>query len=132
MFAVAQHTADIRIEISANSPEELFADGVRGLMHVMRPQVSGESAIVTVEVESPDLTALLVDFLNELLLHCHTRGEAFEPESIVLHDHSAIWARLRTNPVIDFEEDVKAVTYHEADVRRAENGLWTTTIVLDV
>jgi SHS2 domain-containing protein len=131
MFAVAQHTADIRIEISSPSPEELFADGVRGLMHVMKPEVSGEAAVVTVEVESPDLTALLVDFLNELLLRCHTRRETFEPESIVLRDDTVV-ARLRAMSVSEFEEDVKAVTYHEADVRQAEDGSWTTTIVLDV
>ena len=131
MFAVAQHTADIRIEISSASPEELFADGVRGLMHVMKPEVSEEEIVVTVEVESPDLTALLVDFLNELLLRCHTRRETFEPESIVLRDDTVV-ARLRATPVSDFEEDVKAVTYHEADVRQAEDGAWTTTIVLDV
>lgn len=131
MFAVAQHTADIRIEISAASPEELFADGVRGLMEVMKPEVSGDRATVTVEVESPDLTALLVDFMNEILLRCHIRREAFEPESILLSDHSLV-ARLHAAPVTRFEEDVKAVTYHEADVRRNEDGTWTTTIVLDV
>jgi SHS2 domain-containing protein len=131
MFAVAQHTADIRIEISAASPEEIFADGIRGLMEVMKPEVSGEGVTVTVEVESPDLTALLVDFMNEILLRCHIRREAFEPESILLHEHSVV-ARLRATPVIGFEEDVKAVTYHEADVHRNDDGSWTTTIVLDV
>ena len=131
MFAVAQHTADIRIEISAASPEEIFADGIRGLMEVMKPEVSGEGVTVTVEVESLDLTALLVDFMNEILLRCHIRREAFEPESILLHEHSVV-ARLRATPVIGFEEDVKAVTYHEADVHRNDDGSWTTTIVLDV
>lgn len=131
MFTIAQHTADIRIEIAAGSVEELFADGVRALMDVMKPQPSEGGTATTVEVESPDLTALLVDLLNELLLRCHTRGEAFEPESIVLHRHSVI-ARLRASRSSRFEEDVKAVTYHEADVRRETDGTWKTTIVLDV
>lgn len=131
MFAVAQHTADIRIEISAASPEDVFADGVRGLMEVMKPEVAGDAVTVTVEVESPDLTALLVDFMNEILLRCHIRRQAFDPESILLDENSVV-ARLRATPVIRFEEDVKAVTYHEADVRRNDDGSWTTTIVLDV
>ena len=131
MFAVAQHTADIRIEISAASPEDVFADGVRGLMEVMKPEVAGDAVTVTVEVESPDLTALLVDFMNEILLRCHIRRQAFEPESILLDENSVV-ARLRVTTVIRFEEDVKAVTYHEADVRRNDDGSWTTTIVLDV
>lgn len=131
MFTIAQHTADIRIEISSGSVEELFADGVRGLMEVMKPEVSDEGASMTVEVESPDVTALLMDFLNELVLRFHTRREAFEPESIVLRGHSVV-ARLRAAPASGYEEDVKAVTYHEADVRRTEDGSWRTTIVLDV
>lgn len=131
MFAVAQHTADIRIEISAASPEDVFADGVRGLMEVMKPEAAGDAVTVTVEVESPDLTALLVDFMNEILLRCHIRRQAFEPESILLDENSVV-ARLRATTVIRFEEDVKAVTYHEADVRRNDDGSWTTTIVLDV
>jgi SHS2 domain-containing protein len=32
---------------------------------------------------------------------------------------------------VEFEQDVKAVTYHEADVRY-ENGMWSTTLVFDI
>jgi SHS2 domain-containing protein len=131
VYKVAQHTADIRIEISSDSPEELFADAVRGLMDVMKPTVAGPLASVTIEIDAPDLTALLVDFLNEIVLRCHTRREAFEPESIVLHD-SSVTARLRATLAEGFEEDVKAVTYHEAEVRQNADGSWGTTIVLDV
>ena len=30
-----------------------------------------------------------------------------------------------------FEQDVKAVTYHEAEVR-CENGVWSTMLVFDI
>jgi SHS2 domain-containing protein len=40
-------------------------------------------------------------------------------------------AELEGHPVVRFGEDVKAVTYHEADVQE-RNGLWSTTLVFDV
>lgn len=132
MFEIEQHTADIRIRLRSGSPEELFADGVRALMDVMKPVgASPPAQSFTIELDAPDRTALLVDLLNEILLRCHTRREKFDPESIVLHG-SSVTARLRAQPVDAFEEDVKAVTYHEADVMRWPDGGWATVLVLDV
>lgn len=133
MFEIDSHTADVRLRVRAPSLEELFADSLRGLMGVMKPgkaAPSSPSKETTLTLDAPDLTALLVDFLNEVLLLCHTRSQAFEPESITLST-AAITAVLHSRPVDRFEEDVKAVTYHEADVVQSD-GSWSTTLVLDV
>ena len=130
MFEVEEHTADIRVRLRAASLDELFADGVRALMAVMKPSRAGERSPVTIELDAPDVTALLVDFLNEVLLRVQTHREAFEPESIVLLENRVV-ARLDARQTEGFEEDVKAVTYHEADVID-DNGMWSTTLVLDV
>lgn len=131
MFEIAQHTADIRIHINAPSVETLFGEAVRALMESMEPEGRGQAANVTIEVEAPDLTALLVDFLNDVLLRCHTQRVAFEPVSITIGDGVVI-AEMQSIRVRGFEDDVKAVTYHEADVRQAEDGSWMTALVLDV
>ena len=133
MFEVEQHTADIRIRLRSATIEELFADAVRSLMHVMKPGGAAGAPPadpVIIQLEAPDLTALLVDYLNEVLLRCHTRRQSFEPESFVLRE-GAVTAHLRARTVPQFEEDVKAVTYHEANVVQTED-MWTTTLVLDV
>jgi SHS2 domain-containing protein len=130
MFDIDPHTADIRIRLRAASPEELVADAVRALMAVMKPGAGPAAPDVEIFLEAPDLTALLVDFLNEILLRCHIDRQAFEPESIVLSG-TAVTARLFARAAVHFQEDVKAVTYHEADVVQSE-GVWTTTLVLDV
>ena len=130
MFEIEQHTADIRLRIVAATVEELFADAVRGLMAVMKASPRGDAQQDSIEIDAPDLTALLVDFLNEVLLRCHTEQRAFEPESIVLRDH-AITAGLTARAIDEFEEDVKAVTYHEAEVVETPDG-WSTRLVLDV
>jgi SHS2 domain-containing protein len=130
MFTIEQHTADIRIRVVAAAIEELFIDSIRGLMAVMQPSGGASPVEETVDVSGPDTTALLIDLLNEVLSRAHIHRAAYEPESIVLRDGSAT-ARLRRQSGATFEEDVKAVTWHEADVRQ-DGADWITTLVLDV
>jgi SHS2 domain-containing protein len=139
MHEVLQHTADIRIRVVAPTREALFTEAVEALMEAMRPTPPRSLADARddmsharddVIVEAPDLTSLLVDFLGEVLLRCHIRREAYTVARISL-THTTATATLEARAVEGFEDDVKAVTYHEADVRETDNG-WTTTLVLDV
>ena len=139
MHEILQHTADIRIRVVAPSLEALFMEAVDGLMEAMKPiplggpvssPAAAEDSGAPLALEAPDLTSLLVDFLGEVLLRCHIRREAYTVARISLTDTTAT-ATLEARPVEGFEEDVKAVTYHEADVRQTDEG-WMTTLVLDV
>lgn len=131
MYEIVQHTADVRIKLVSTTAEELFADAVRGLMGVMAPVGAGAGQEVTIELDAPDRTALLVDFLNEVLLRCHVDRQSFEPQTMTI-DGEKVTARLLAAVVSDFDEDVKAVTYHEAEVVQLADGTWSTTLVLDL
>jgi SHS2 domain-containing protein len=135
MYELIQHTADIRIRVIGSSVEELFRDSLRGLMHYIAGEVpppefpaSPRNDIV---VEAPDRTALLVDFLNEALLRSHLHHVVFGDvrfDSLMETSLSALLIPAQA----EVAEDVKAVTYHEADVHQQDDGRWTTTIVLDI
>lgn len=132
MFEVIQHTADIRIRVEAATLEELFEDALRGLMEFMAGgAVAGESANDDIVVEAPDTTALLVDFLNEALTRAHLRRALFSGVTFSELAETHLRATLHA-AAVELAEDVKAVTYHEADVRRTADGRWTTMLVLDV
>lgn len=131
MYEIVQHTADVRIQLVSPTAEDLFADAVRGLMSVMAPIGAGGGQEVTIELDAPDRTALLVDFLNEVLLRCHVDRQSFEPQAITI-DGEKVTARLLAAAVTDFDEDVKAVTYHEAEVVQLSDDTWSTTLVLDL
>ena len=131
MYELIQHTADIRIRVEADSKESLFRDSLRGLMDYIaggRP-VDAETT-ESIEVDSVDTTALLIDFLNEALLRCHIHRVVFTDAQLTHLTDTDLRATLRGSRV-EMAEDVKAVTYHEADVRQ-ESGRWMTTIVLDI
>jgi SHS2 domain-containing protein len=135
MYELIQHTADIRIRVVAASIEELFKDSLRGLMHYIAGELPSSKSVplarYDITVEAPDRTALLVDFLNEALLRSHLEHVVIGDVTFdSLTEISLIASLLSTQAEV--AEDVKAVTYHEADVRQQEDGRWTTTIVLDI
>jgi SHS2 domain-containing protein len=132
MFELIHHTADVRVRVTAPSVEELFRDAVRGMYAVMRG-VAGATSIereIVVE-DSADRTALLVDFLNEVLGRAHIGRELFEEMTFTRLDETSLTARLTGTAPAEFEEDVKAVTYHEANVH-FDAGEWTTMLVFDL
>jgi SHS2 domain-containing protein len=133
VFELVHHVADVRLRVTAATLEELFRDAVRGLFAVMHAQ-AGEAQPVTRRIvveDSADRTALLVDFLNEVLQRAHVAHECFGEARFLRLDETNAEAELSGVAPAEFEEDVKAVTYHEADVRH-ENGVWTTMLVLDI
>jgi SHS2 domain-containing protein len=132
VYEIIQHTADVRMRVAATSLAELFAESARGLMAVIRPErAGGETTNLRVDITAPDVTTLLVDFLNEILTRTHIAYEAYDDLAIEQIDETHVAATLRGRRAEAFDEDVKAVTYHEADVRH-EDGTWSTSLVFDI
>jgi protein archease len=131
MFEVVPHTADIRLRVSAPTLEDLFRDAMHGMYAVMHAHPGDERVERIVHVnDSADTTALLVDFLNEVLHRAQVAHEMFNGATFTHLDATSIEATLTGVPAT-FEEDVKAVTYHEAEVRKVGDQ-WTTMLVFDL
>ena len=132
MFEVVDHTADVRVRVTAPTLEELFRDAVSGMYAVMRAHPGKQRVEGTIFVEdSADTTTLLVDFLNAVLRRAYTAKEMYTRIVFThLDDTTAETIVFGVAPA-EFDEDVKAVTYHEADVR-CERGVWTTMLVFDI
>lgn len=133
MYEILPHTADVRLRVSAPSLEELFRDAMRGMYAVMRGDAAGGARVTrTLAVhDSADTTSLLIDFLNEVLGRAHVAGELFDEVAFTRFDATSLDATLTGLAPASFEEDVKAVTYHEAEVRR-DGGGWETVVVFDL
>ena len=79
-----------------------------------------------------DITALLVDFLGELVRLASTYKEAY---SRIIFDElssSSLRATLVGEKISEFGDDIKAVTYHEANIVKNAQGRWETDIVFDI
>jgi SHS2 domain-containing protein len=133
VYELVPHIADVRLHVSAASVEELFIDAVRGMYAVMGAESPGASRVErTIEVaDSADRTALLVDFLNDVLHRAHVAGEWFDEVRFETLGETSLRALLTGTAPASFREDVKAVTYHEADLR-LEDTRWATMLVFDI
>lgn len=131
---ILEHTADVRVRVHAATPEVLFADALVAMVEILGPTGYGSEPPATVEVsiEAPDITALLIDFLNEVLLETTLRKTAFRDVAVHSISETGLRATLSGQRFASLGRDIKAVTWHEADVRRNRNREWETVIVFDI
>jgi SHS2 domain-containing protein len=136
LFELVPHIADVRLRVTADTLEDLFRDAMRGMYAVMHAHPPADPDVERVERriavhDSADTTSLLVDFLNEVLGRAHVGREMFTEAVFTRFDPTSLEATLTGVTPASFDEDVKAGTYHEAEVRRDGRG-WTTMLVFDI
>lgn len=133
-YEVLEHTADVGVRARGASLEECFEQATLGLLDItgtLRPS-SGEA--VTIEVDADDLGALLVYWLEEVLYLQDAR------DAVIGHVRldSVDGGRARGSITIADRGDaalegtaVKAITYHQLDVARADAG-WVAQVYFDI
>lgn len=130
------HTADVRIRLEADTEEALFHAAAFALGELLKPGFCSRkkecSLHEVIELKSVNRTTLLVDFLSELLTLSYIRQAVFCELRVYQLSDNSISAKASGQPVEGFEEDIKAITYHEAHVQRNEQGRWETQIVVDI
>lgn len=135
-YRVMSHTADTGIEVRADTWAELLECAATGMCSLMYDTEAGdEISVLPVEVVAADPESLLVDLLSELLYVSE------------VHDVAPIAFSIRTASPTLVAMDVtgvpagagslvgppiKAVTYHDLEVRRLDDGSWRATVVFDV
>ena len=124
-FQILDHTADVGIRATGHDLAEAFANTARGMFSIItdldaiRPR---ESHRVT--VTAPDVEALLVNWLNELLYRFEVDNLLFVDftiESITQGQLVATCTGERVDPERHpMKNEVKAATYHALEVREGQ------------
>lgn len=132
-YWVIDHTADIGLFIRAKTHEELYNDGVRGLMELLDPAYKDEQREIerVIHTAAEDATDLFVRFLNEVLYTAHTYKEGYTTLDIQKHEPTEIIGILRGRRVDTFQRDLKAVTYHNAAIEHADD-YYEITLIFDL
>lgn len=132
-YLILPHQADLRLSVQGSNTENLFRAALNGLCKVMLQEENCKQPSITkqITVESTDLTGLLIDFLSEVLSLSHQHKVLFCEVNFEKLTESYLKAEIRGIEVERFDEDVKAVTYHEADVVFID-GVYQCVIVLDI
>lgn len=133
-FELLDHTADVRIKAEGEDMESLFRAALDGLNEVLLPgfKDSGkkENYKINLIIDSDDKTSLLIDFLSDALYETHTKKAIFRIRKIKINGMECE-AKLSGWAVKKFDEDVKAVTYNDAEIIKTDET-YECVITLDI
>jgi len=137
-FKILSHTADSRLKIYGKNEEELFSNALLGLAAVIkkdaeklvkRKPAGGYERIV---IEGHNQEELLISFLNEVLAQTNINKKIYTWVKFLRLSPFVLEGHIFGTPVEDFDEDVKAVTYHEVQIKQNKRGIFEVTLTLDI
>lgn len=134
-FILLPHTADLRIKITADSIDELFSSATDALCTVLTGQVAIEdeiSASSDFTIESIDLSTLLIDFLNHVLYLSIMNSKCYKLDKIIHLNDNKLHFFISGFNTKSFVEDIKAVTYHDAEIIQSDELKYEVTIIIDI
>ena len=129
-----EHTADIEFEVSADSLEQLFNEALEAMVETMLPQVREGVPKTSLMIHSisSDPTGLLIDFLSQILAQSEINNSKYKLLKFIKFSPVGLEVELEGSMVSGFGEDIKAVTFADANVRKDTDGKWKTKLVFDV
>lgn len=134
-FEFLPHTADIRMKIVGETLPLLFKAGMRGMAQIQREdhcQTSKNDISNITTIEAADVTCLLIDFLSEVLSYSYTEKVVYCELALMEFSERLLIAQISGSKIEKLSEEIKAVTYHEAEIKRNKAGLWETIVVFDI
>lgn len=135
-FEIVPHTADTEIVVRGTTLKELFLAALEGMNEIMQPgfcsKGEGGNLERAIALTSGDTTALLIDFLSEVLTASHEEKAVFCEASFQKLAEDSLEVLMRGRRVDAFARDLKAVTYHRASVERRGEAGYETRIVFDI
>ena len=135
-FEIFDHTADAGIRIHAPTLPELLAPAAAGLYSVIGRFVTGDDTqSLTIDLADSDPPVLLHDFLSELLILFERGRRMAQSIDVSTFTDGRLTATVAAASV-DFERstfhrEVKAITYHELDIRTIPGG-YEAVVIVDI
>ncbi|MEK6901773.1 MAG: archease [Nanoarchaeota archaeon] len=135
-YRVIPHTADIRLKVEGDTLRELFAAALDGMNEITKrnfcQNVKEFTLKHSISLSSLDKTSLLIDFLSEVLYYINKDRAIFCKVEFKKLADTNLKASILGSQVDAFDEDIKAVTYHEVEIKKNSKGNYETKIVFDV
>jgi SHS2 domain-containing protein len=134
-FTILPHTSDIRLKIQGDSMRGLFISALEGMNFVFKSNLDKLADIENTQklnIKSGDSSMLLIDFLSEILTLSHMYKSLYDSISFQSLTNSNLIAEIKGKKINGFDEDIKAVSYTETNIKKNENGLLEAIVVFDI
>lgn len=135
-YRLIDHTADVGIQVFGADIRQLFENAASALFDVLAdPGPVKARQKRSIQCRGQDWPDLMVNWLRELLYLWS--GEQLLVKTVVIDNlrEYAISATVEVDPYDPsrhvIKEEIKAVTYHQIDVRKTSTG-WESKIIFDV
>jgi len=135
-YKTFDHTADLGLTVTGQSVGELYANAAVAVFDIItdlgrvEPR---ETRRITVEGDSPE--DLLINFLREILYLYNGERWLLREIRVTMIGDNGIEAEAVGEPLElqkhEICKEIKAVTYHQARVRKASGG-WEARVIFDV
>ncbi len=136
MPATVEHISDVVLHATGINRKTVFKNALRRMNEILKPDgckgPRHSDCCIRMEIVAPDAVALLVDFLSEALALSLIQKTLFCYVYFDLLEERRLSARLFGRWHDGLENEIKAVTYHEAELRRNEDGRWIANIICDL
>ncbi len=130
-FRELEHTSDFALEACAADLERLFTCVAQGMFFLAGIHLAGWPRIDRrIVLQAEDLESLLVAFLGELLYISERDRIGFDQFIVRIRDN-VLQADVQGAPLLEMEKHIKAVTFHNLDIRRDQQGVHVQ-VVFDV
>lgn len=138
-YEVLDHPADLRIKVYGQIMEELFINAATAMAQVLKGDTNikmstNDTNRIQIKIKSLDSNSLLVDFLNEILSRSQINKAVYLASEVKfqnLKKGALLNSKLISSPVKRFDEDIKAVTYEDLNIKKI-GRLYQTNIVFDI
>jgi SHS2 domain-containing protein len=132
-FEILFHRADLKIRAFGKDKKKLFLNMLSAMAKSQKPEIKIAKKVKRkIKINSPDLPVLLVDFLNEALYLGQVNKEVYSGVIFKKFTDRKIEAELIGKKVKRFGEDIKAVTYHNLEVRQKKDKTWEAIVLFDI
>lgn len=135
-FEILDHTADIGIIVHGENLKALFENAGEAFFHLITDLRKVKRRVERrVNIEGESLDRLMVDWLGELLYLHDVENLLFKEFRVDSVGEDGLKATVKGEPFQEgvhvIKTEVKAVTYHQIEVRQ-ENGGWRAQVILDL
>ena len=135
-FELFDHTADIGIRARAATLPDLIAPTTEALYAIIGDLIMcGNATPISITCDGPDPPVMLRDYLAEVLTLFERDRRRVTTVNVAVFDDTGLTVEVQAAPIDAersvYHREVKAITYHELDIRSIAGG-YEATLIVDI
>jgi SHS2 domain-containing protein len=135
-YHLIDHTADFGIQVFGTDSRELFTNAALALFDVITEMdaLNGDDSC-TIRASGEDWPDLMINWLREILYLWNGREMLVKSVQVLSLSENNISAKIYFDAYLPdrhtIKTEIKAVTYHQIQVKRSPSG-WKAQIIFDI